>query len=66
LSYFKEVVIKNKEFIVKKDPSDDKFLHCATAGNAGFIITGDKHLMDLGSYGSIKIIPPVQMLKELK
>jgi putative PIN family toxin of toxin-antitoxin system len=33
--------------IIQVDPSDDKFLECAVAGEATSIVTGDKHLLKL-------------------
>jgi predicted nucleic acid-binding protein len=46
-----------------KDPSDSKFLECAVEGNADFIITGDRHLLDLGKFEEIKIVIPAEFLK---
>jgi len=31
--------------VIQADPSDDKFLECAVAGEATCIVTGDKHLL---------------------
>ena len=44
--------------VVPDDPDDDKFIECAVAGNAGYVVTGDKHLLALGSYQGIQIVPP--------
>ena len=32
---------------IKDDPTDNKFLECALASNADFIVSGDKHLLNL-------------------
>ena len=32
------------------DPADDRYLECALAGGAEFIVSGDHHLLDLGEY----------------
>ena len=63
LPFFKEVDIKSRTAVIEKDPSDDKFLHCAKAGKASAIISGDKHLLNLKSFGSILIMSPAQFLK---
>jgi putative PIN family toxin of toxin-antitoxin system len=42
--------------IIKDDPTDNIFLDCAIDGNADYIISGDHHLLNLGSYESIRII----------
>lgn len=43
---------------VKEDPSDNKFLICALEGRADYLVTGDKHLLNLGTYKGTKIISP--------
>ncbi|TAN63761.1 putative toxin-antitoxin system toxin component, PIN family [bacterium] len=51
--------------LVEKDPDDDKFIECAVALRADAIITGDKALEAIKSYMKIKILTPVQFLKDL-
>jgi putative PIN family toxin of toxin-antitoxin system len=42
--------------VVKADPDDDIFLHCATMVQAAYILSGDGHLLDLGQYVGIPIM----------
>jgi putative PIN family toxin of toxin-antitoxin system len=35
--------------VIAKDPDDNHVLACAVAGKADFIVTGDKHLLNLSS-----------------
>jgi len=42
--------------VIKDDPDDDKFLGCALAAKAEYIVSGDQHLLSLGSYESISIV----------
>ncbi len=42
--------------VIKDDPDDNKFLECAAAGKADFIVSGDKHLLALKEFHGIKII----------
>lgn len=65
LPYFEVVTLKPGQAIIQKDPADDKFLHCANAGRASVIISGDQHLINLKSYGKIKILTPSQFLEKL-
>ena len=65
LPFFEVVAPKPGQSIIQEDPSDDKFLHCAKAGKASVIISGDQHLLSLKSYGKIKIITPSQFLDNL-
>ena len=51
---------------VDSDPDDDKFLECAVAGGAEFVVSGDRHLLDLGSYQGIQILPPAAFLAYLE
>jgi predicted nucleic acid-binding protein len=41
------------------------FIHCALAGNATVVISGDAHLLTLKSYLTVKIITPAQALSSL-
>ncbi|MEK6887314.1 MAG: putative toxin-antitoxin system toxin component, PIN family [Candidatus Aenigmatarchaeota archaeon] len=54
---------KEKLYIVKEDPDDDKILECAMASSADFIITYDKHLLRLKEFGKIRIIAPEEAIK---
>jgi len=44
--------------IITEDTSDNKFLECAVAGRANYIISGDKHLLKVDQFKEIKIITP--------
>ena len=62
LSYFKIIDVEPGERIIKKDPEDDKFIRCALAGKAKWIIPGDRHLLALKTYQKIKILAPSDFL----
>jgi putative PIN family toxin of toxin-antitoxin system len=47
---------------VPDDEDDNRVLECAVAGEADFIVSGDKHLLRLGSYQSIPILNVRQFL----
>jgi putative PIN family toxin of toxin-antitoxin system len=44
--------------VIHDDPSDDNFLEAAVAGNASYLISGDKHLLKLSEYQGIQILKP--------
>jgi putative PIN family toxin of toxin-antitoxin system len=44
------------------DPDDNRVLECAVAARAHFIVTGDRHLLDLNPYRRISIVSPRQFL----
>ncbi len=45
---------------VPGDPKDNHVVACAMEGSAGFIVSGDRHLKDLGQYQDIAILSPAQ------
>jgi len=52
-----EFVTPKEEFVViVADPTDDKFLDAAVEGKVDFIVSGDGHLLALGSFQNIPII----------
>lgn len=46
--------------VVTDDPDDDKFIACALALQAEVVVTGDKALAEVGSFGGIRITNPTQ------
>jgi putative PIN family toxin of toxin-antitoxin system len=42
--------------VVIEDQDDDRVLECAVAGEADYIVSGDRHLLKLGSYQGISIV----------
>lgn len=48
--------------VVVDDPDDDHFLACADSGRADCLVTGDPHLLKLGSYSGIPILSPADFL----
>jgi uncharacterized protein len=49
-----------------RDTDDDKFLACAEAGEANYIVTGDKDLLSLKEYEGIQIVTPAEFLHILE
>lgn len=49
--------------IIKEDPADNKILECAESGNINYIVSGDKHLLNLKSYKNIQIVRTSEILK---
>lgn len=47
---------------VSANPDDDKFLDCAVAAHADAIVSGDRHLLALGSFRGIPILSPAEFL----
>ena len=49
-------------FVVKNDPDDNKIVECAVSCGADYIVTGDRHLLDIKEYKGIKIVTAKQFL----
>ena len=52
--------------VVEADREDDNILIAAVEGRADCIISGDKHLRDLGSYQDIPILSPAEFVEQYK
>jgi len=42
--------------IVATDPDDDVFLRCAEVAEATYVVSGDRHLLELKAYANIPIV----------
>jgi len=61
-----EVVPPQQLIVIERDPTDNRYLECALQGDASVIVTGDRHLLDLGEYRGIQILTPAGFLALLK
>ena len=65
--FISEIVdIPRKLKIVKDDPDDDKFIETAVEGRADYIVTNDKHLLNVKEIEGVKIVKPDEFLKILE
>lgn len=65
LPFFDIIDVQQGPQILEKDPRDGKFIRCALAANAIYIISGDQHLLTLKSYQKIKILSPADFTNRL-
>ncbi|MGA3242836.1 MAG: putative toxin-antitoxin system toxin component, PIN family [Bryobacteraceae bacterium] len=49
--------------IIKEDPPDNRILECASAAGSDYIVSGDKDLLRLGRYDSIRIVRVAEFLE---
>ncbi len=56
LSFSQLVKIENKLQVIPADPGDDKVVECAHIAKADFVVSGDRHLLDLKNYRGIPIL----------
>jgi uncharacterized protein len=50
--------------IVEKDPDDNKFIECALALKAQWIISGDKALLEIEHFMGVQIVAPKVFLEQ--
>jgi putative PIN family toxin of toxin-antitoxin system len=48
--------------VVMADPTDDRVLEAARAFDADVIVSGDRHLLDLGAWSEIEILSPAELI----
>ncbi len=60
-----EVVVRGDRYIVERQ-EDNKFLECAIAGEATYIVSDDAHLLALRNYRGIEILTPSVLLAVLE
>jgi hypothetical protein len=51
---------------VTRDPKDNPVVACAVEGRAGYIVSGDLDLLDLGEHRGIQVVTPRRFLELLE
>ena len=62
LSELATIVRPKRRLSVLDDQADNRVLECGLAGRVDTIVTGDKQMLKLGSYGDLRIITIRQFL----
>lgn len=63
IPYFEAIEVMGKVRGLCRDADDDKFIACALSASADFIVSGDRDLLDIGKYKSVRIISALELLK---
>lgn len=58
-----DLILVKKSFKLCRDPDDDKFIDCAVAGKAEYIVSGDDDLLSLKKVMQIEIATARDFLK---
>lgn len=66
LPFFDVVDVEEKVDGVCRDPYDDMFLAVAVSAWASWIVTGDKDLLGLRKYKTLRIVTPQEFLKGIE
>lgn len=51
--------------VVERDPDDDHVIACAIAARADAIVSGDRHLLDLGQHQGIAILTAADAIERI-
>lgn len=62
---YRLVAAGRRRLSVVPDPTDNRVLECAVAAKAHYLITGDRHLLDLERYFRTSVVTPRQFLDAL-
>ena len=49
--------------LISQDSSDNRILECAITADCEYVISGDKHLLEIKEFESIKILSPDKFKK---
>jgi len=63
LPFFEVVEVADDVSGICNDPDDDKFISCALSASADVVVSGDKHLCELHTYKSVRIIKAADLMK---
>ena len=66
LSFSILIETKSKIELIKQDPDDNIILEAALDGKADYILSYDKHLLNMLEFRKIKILEPREFLKLLR
>ncbi len=56
---------KRRMRVVEADPDDDKYFSAALEGEADVIVSGHRHVLDVGRYERIRVLTPRTFLEML-
>jgi predicted nucleic acid-binding protein len=59
---FSKIIVPVEKVSVAIDPDDNKVLEAALEANADFIVSGDKHLLNLKEFKGVRILTAKEFL----
>ena len=52
--------------VIREHPADNRFLECPQSSNADYIVSGDRHLLNVGAYRKIAVLSVSDFLKVIR
>lgn len=65
LPFVETIRVRRRLAVVRRDPDDDKFLECAVAGRAQYLVTGDRDLRELCTFRGTTILTAGEFLERM-
>lgn len=59
----KFVEVTKKVNVVIDHPADDKYIECTLAAGADYLVSGDKHLLNVGGYKGTRVVSVNEFLQ---
>ena len=56
------VVPTSRIDVIRVDPADNRVLEAAAEGRADYVVTGDRHLLEVGRHENIPIVTPARFV----
>ena len=66
LRFVRFVEVASRVKVVLEHPADDKFIDCAVEAKVDYVVSGDKHLLKVGTYKKIQIVSVNEFLQILQ
>ena len=60
---FEVVIPSSRVTAVRADPDDNRILEAAMAARADCVVSGDKHLLEMGEWKGIQVVSPAQFIE---
>jgi putative PIN family toxin of toxin-antitoxin system len=61
-----KLVLTEVQLDVCRDPKDNKFFECAVEGGAGYIISEDRDILDIGEFQGVQTVTAAQFIELLE
>jgi len=52
--------------VIEDDPSDNQVLACALEADTEYLVSGDRHLLELEEYAGIEIMEPAEFMSTME
>jgi len=66
ISHIAEVIAPKESLdLIKSDPDDNRILECAIASRSDYVVSGDKHLLNVKTFQGMRIVKVAEFMEIL-